>query len=86
VQIPTRRALPAQSAVKDRRQTQPSHPIGPPTASSDSPLSLGERIHGDIAGSKMKTIPDCGHFVQEDALAEGVVKKSGCILRPIPLL
>jgi pimeloyl-ACP methyl ester carboxylesterase len=30
------------------------------------PLSLGERIHGDIAGSKMKTIPGCGHFVQED--------------------
>jgi pimeloyl-ACP methyl ester carboxylesterase len=30
------------------------------------PLSLGERIHKDIAGSKMEIIPNCGHFIQED--------------------
>lgn len=30
------------------------------------PVSLGERIHRDIAGSTMVTIPDCGHYVQED--------------------
>lgn len=30
------------------------------------PLSLGNRIHEDIAGSKMETLPDCGHFIQED--------------------
>jgi pimeloyl-ACP methyl ester carboxylesterase len=30
------------------------------------PLSLGERIHRDIAGSKMQIIPNCGHFIQED--------------------
>ena len=30
------------------------------------PLSLGERIHKDIVGSKMEIMPDCGHFVQED--------------------
>jgi pimeloyl-ACP methyl ester carboxylesterase len=30
------------------------------------PLSLADRIHKDIAGSKMEIIPDCGHFVQED--------------------
>ena len=30
------------------------------------PISLGERIHKDIAGSKMERIPNCGHFVQED--------------------
>ena len=31
-----------------------------------SPLSLGDRIHKDIKGSRMEIIPDCGHFVQED--------------------
>ena len=30
------------------------------------PVSLGDRIHKDIAGSKMERIPNCGHFVQED--------------------
>ncbi len=30
------------------------------------PLSLGERIHKDITGSKMERIPNCGHFVPED--------------------
>ena len=30
------------------------------------PLSLGDRIHKDIAGSEMATIPNCGHFIQED--------------------
>ncbi len=30
------------------------------------PLSLGDRIHEDIAGSRMEIIPNCGHFVQED--------------------
>jgi pimeloyl-ACP methyl ester carboxylesterase len=30
------------------------------------PLSLAHRIHQDIAQSRMETIPDCGHFVQED--------------------
>ena len=30
------------------------------------PLSLGDRIHEDIAGSKMEIIPNCGHFIQED--------------------
>lgn len=30
------------------------------------PLSLGRRIHKDIRGSKMETIPNCGHFVQEE--------------------
>ena len=30
------------------------------------PLSLGDRIHKDITGSKMERIPNCGHFVPED--------------------
>jgi pimeloyl-ACP methyl ester carboxylesterase len=30
------------------------------------PLSLADRIHKDIAGSRMEIIPSCGHFVQED--------------------
>lgn len=30
------------------------------------PVSLGERIHEDITGSKMQIIPNCGHFIQED--------------------
>jgi pimeloyl-ACP methyl ester carboxylesterase len=30
------------------------------------PLSLGDRIHEDIAGSQMEIIPNCGHFVPED--------------------
>jgi pimeloyl-ACP methyl ester carboxylesterase len=30
------------------------------------PLSLGDRIHNDIRGSKMEIIPDCGHFIPED--------------------
>ncbi len=30
------------------------------------PLSLGDRIHKDIKGSKMERIPNCGHFVPED--------------------
>ena len=30
------------------------------------PLSLGDRIHKDIAGSRMEIIPNCRHFVQED--------------------
>ncbi len=30
------------------------------------PLSLGDRIHKDIKGSRMEIIPNCGHFVQED--------------------
>ena len=30
------------------------------------PLSLAERIHQDIDGSKMSIIPNCGHFLQED--------------------
>lgn len=30
------------------------------------PLSLGNRIHKNITGSRMEIIPDCGHFVQED--------------------
>jgi pimeloyl-ACP methyl ester carboxylesterase len=30
------------------------------------PLSLGDRIHKDITGSKMVRISNCGHFVQED--------------------
>jgi pimeloyl-ACP methyl ester carboxylesterase len=30
------------------------------------PLSLGERIHKDISGSKMDIIPNCGHFVPEE--------------------
>ena len=30
------------------------------------PISLGERIHEDIAGSKMEVLPNCGHFLQED--------------------
>ena len=30
------------------------------------PLSLGERIHKDITGSKMERIPSCGHFIPED--------------------
>jgi len=41
-------------------------------ADSDAylPLSLGERIHEDIAGSKMEVLPQCGHFLQEDAPEE----------------
>lgn len=34
------------------------------------PLSLGERLHQDIAGSKMEVLPNCGHFVQEDEPAK----------------
>ena len=30
------------------------------------PISLGDRIHKDIAGSRMERIPNCGHFIQED--------------------
>ena len=30
------------------------------------PISLGERIHKDIMGSKMERISNCGHFVPED--------------------
>jgi pimeloyl-ACP methyl ester carboxylesterase len=30
------------------------------------PLSLGDRIHKDIVGSKMEILPNCGHFVPED--------------------
>ncbi len=30
------------------------------------PIHLGQRIHQDIPGSTMHTIPNCGHFVQED--------------------
>ena len=30
------------------------------------PLYLGEKIHKDIAGSKMEILPNCGHFIQED--------------------
>jgi pimeloyl-ACP methyl ester carboxylesterase len=30
------------------------------------PLSLGEKIHKDIPGSKMEILSDCGHFIQED--------------------
>ncbi len=30
------------------------------------PLSLGDRIHKDITGSRMVRIPNCGHFVPED--------------------
>ena len=30
------------------------------------PISLGERIHKDIMGSKMERIPNCGHFIPED--------------------
>jgi haloalkane dehalogenase len=30
------------------------------------PLSLADRIHKDITGSKMEIISNCGHFVQED--------------------
>lgn len=34
------------------------------------PLSLAERIHQDIEGSKMEIIPNCGHFLQEDESKE----------------
>ena len=30
------------------------------------PISLGERIHRDIPGSRMKRVPDCSHFFLED--------------------
>lgn len=30
------------------------------------PLSLADRIHQDIEGSKIEIIPNCGHFLQED--------------------
>jgi pimeloyl-ACP methyl ester carboxylesterase len=30
------------------------------------PISLGDRIHKDIRGSRMERIPNCGHFVPED--------------------
>ena len=30
------------------------------------PLSLGERIHQRIAGSRFVKLPACGHFLQED--------------------
>ncbi len=30
------------------------------------PISLGNRIHNDIAGSQMEKIPNCGHFIPED--------------------
>jgi len=30
------------------------------------PLSLADRIHQDIVGSKIEIIPNCGHFLQED--------------------
>ena len=30
------------------------------------PLSLGYRIHKDIAGSQMERIPNCGHYIPED--------------------
>lgn len=30
------------------------------------PLSLADRIHKDIAGSRMEIIRSCGHFVQDD--------------------
>jgi pimeloyl-ACP methyl ester carboxylesterase len=48
------------------------HTIDKPTliiwAEEDSylPLRLGERIHEHIEGSSFKTLPACGHFLQED--------------------
>jgi pimeloyl-ACP methyl ester carboxylesterase len=30
------------------------------------PISLGERIHRDIPGSRMERLSDCSHFFQED--------------------
>jgi pimeloyl-ACP methyl ester carboxylesterase len=30
------------------------------------PLYLADLIHRDIKGSRMETIPNCGHFIQED--------------------
>ncbi len=30
------------------------------------PYDMGERIHKDIKGSKMVTLKDCGHFIQEE--------------------
>jgi pimeloyl-ACP methyl ester carboxylesterase len=31
-----------------------------------APLSIAHRLQADIAGSTLKTIPDCGHFLTED--------------------
>jgi pimeloyl-ACP methyl ester carboxylesterase len=48
------------------------HTIDKPTliiwAEEDAylPLRLGERIHEHIVGSRFKTLPACGHFLQED--------------------
>lgn len=34
------------------------------------PLSLANRIHQDIVGSRVEIIPNCGHFLQEDKSKE----------------
>lgn len=31
-----------------------------------APLSIARRLHTDIRGSLLRTIPDCGHFLTED--------------------
>jgi pimeloyl-ACP methyl ester carboxylesterase len=31
-----------------------------------APLSIARRLHTDIRGSLLKTVPDCGHFLTED--------------------
>jgi haloalkane dehalogenase len=31
-----------------------------------APLSIAHRLHSDIDGAVLKTIPDCGHFLTED--------------------
>ena len=31
-----------------------------------APLSIARRLHTDISGSLLKTVPDCGHFLTED--------------------
>ncbi|MFQ6088845.1 MAG: alpha/beta fold hydrolase [Candidatus Methanofastidiosia archaeon] len=48
-----------------------------------APLSIGERLSCEIEGSVLKTIPECGHFMQEESpdlvskhLSDFLTKKS----------